>query len=64
MVIKKAYHIVEIKGRVQKFLGKLQPNIQDICLKKIHELEENPIPKKKKYVIDVKNHKMLCELPV
>ena len=66
MLIKKSNtpYFLDIKKEVWKFLSKLNNKIQERCIKEINKLAITPIPKRKEHVLDIKNHKMLCELAV
>ena len=49
---------------VQKFLSKLDKQIRQRCIKEIFKLAVQPIPKVGEHVLDAKDHRLLCELPV
>ncbi len=57
-------YYLDIKKEVIKFLNKLDNKIQTRCIKELYKLAIKPIPSDKKHVLDIKNHKILCEIGV
>ena len=55
---------LEITNKVDKFLRKLDKTIRKYCLKKIFDLAKNPVPKDKRYILDINKNSFLCELAV
>jgi hypothetical protein len=63
MIIKQSF-LVNVEDKVKYFLKKFDEKFKRRFSKKIIELEIQPIPKSKKHVLDIKNHRMLCEFGI
>jgi len=62
-MIKIPYRVV-VEKKVDKFISKLDSDLYKRTLKKLLDLEENPIPTNKKHILASKGHAMLCELGI
>jgi mRNA-degrading endonuclease RelE of RelBE toxin-antitoxin system len=62
-MIKLPYRVV-VEKKVDKFISKLDKEQNIRVLKKLVNLEDNPIPKDKKHIIDTKGAALLCEFTV
>ena len=55
---------LNISDNVVKFISKLDKKLSTRSYDKIHLLAKEPLPRKKKHILELKGNKVLCELAI
>ena len=58
------YYKVKLSNSAEKFIKNVDGSLKERIVKFIDSLENNPVPKKKKHILDMTGNCFLCEYPI